>query len=65
MHGSQGGQGGNEYNASAAEGLSTSQLAAANAGNAADQILWGLNYIAVTYGSPVAALSHEQTYGWY
>lgn len=65
LHGSKGGQGGNEFNASASEGLSTAQLASANAGNAASQILWGLNYILATYGSPAAALAHENSNGWY
>lgn len=65
LHGTEGGQGGNEYNASDSEGLTTAQLAGANAGNAADQILWGLAYIAVTYGSPCSALDHENANGWY
>ena len=33
--------------------------------NAATQIRWGLGYIKSTYGSPCAAWSHEQAYGWY
>jgi hypothetical protein len=33
--------------------------------SAATQIRWGLGYIKSTYGSPCAAWSHEQTYGWY
>jgi len=65
LHGTQGGQGGNEYNASDPEGLTTAQLAGANAGSAADQILWGLNYILSTYGSPCSAWAHEQSNGWY
>lgn len=65
LHGSQGGQGGNEYSSSDSEGLTTAQLQGANSGNAADQILWGLNYIASTYGTPSAAWAHEQAYGWY
>jgi hypothetical protein len=33
--------------------------------NAATQIDWGLGYIKDTYGSPCAALGHEQATGWY
>ena len=33
--------------------------------SAATQIRWGLGYIKSTYGSPCAAWSHEQAYGWY
>jgi hypothetical protein len=33
--------------------------------NAATQIEWGLEYIKDTYGSPCAALGHEQATGWY
>lgn len=29
------------------------------------QIKWGLGYIQSTYGTPCAAWSHEQGYGWY
>jgi cell wall-associated NlpC family hydrolase len=29
------------------------------------QILWGLWYIKTTYGSPIAALAHENSAGWY
>lgn len=65
LHGNRGGQGGNEFNASDAEGLTSTQLAQANAGNATAQILWGLNYILATYGSPAAAWQHEQSAGWY
>lgn len=65
LHGNKGGQGGNEFNSSDPEGLTAAQLAGANSGNVADQILWGLNYIRTTYGSPVAALSHENSAGWY
>jgi hypothetical protein len=46
-------------------GLTAAQDSGANSGNAADQILWGLNYIAKTYGSPCAAWSHEQSNNWY
>jgi hypothetical protein len=65
LHGTVGGVGGNEYSASDPEGLSAAQLAGANEGNAYDQILWGLNYIKNTYGSPAAAWEHEQAQGWY
>jgi hypothetical protein len=33
--------------------------------SAATQIRWGLGYIRSVYGSPCAAWSHEQSYGWY
>jgi hypothetical protein len=33
--------------------------------NPATQILWGLEYIQSTYGSPCAAWSHEEATGWY
>ena len=33
--------------------------------SAATQIRWGLGYIRSVYGSPCAAWSHEQAYGWY
>jgi hypothetical protein len=46
-------------------GLTAAQAAAANAGSAAAQILWGLNYILDTYGSPAAAWQHEQANNWY
>lgn len=46
-------------------GLTTSQAIAANNGNASDQILWGIGYIAARYGSPSAALAHENTFGFY
>lgn len=38
---------------------------AANDGNAAAQIAWGLSYIQSTYGSPSAAWAHETSAGWY
>jgi hypothetical protein len=65
LHGNVGGLGGNEYNAAAPFGLTAAQLKAANNGNAAAQILWGLNYVLTTYGSPCAAWAHEQSQGWY
>ena len=46
-------------------GLSAAQAQQANCGNADDQALWMVNYIAATYGSPEAAWSHEQSAGWY
>jgi hypothetical protein len=33
--------------------------------NPVTQIKWGLNYIKARYGSPSAAWSHSQSYGWY
>jgi hypothetical protein len=33
--------------------------------NPVTQIRWGLGYIQSVYGSPCAAWSHEQAYGWY
>lgn len=38
---------------------------AANDGNAAAQITWGLSYIKSAYGSPSAAWAHEEANGWY
>jgi cell wall-associated NlpC family hydrolase len=29
------------------------------------QIIWGIDYIRATYGTPQAAWAHETTYGWY
>ena len=65
LHGNKGGVGGNEYNASDAEGLSATQLAEANNGDPTEQIIWGLNYIKGRYGSPIAALAHENADHWY
>lgn len=36
-----------------------------NLGDYQAQILWGLQYIKDTYGSPSAAWAHEQRYNWY
>lgn len=50
------------------QALPGSKMASAGADwqtNAATQIRWGLGYIQSTYGSPCAAWSHEQAYGWY
>ena len=33
--------------------------------NPVTQIKWGLGYIAATYGTPCAALSHSNSYGYY
>jgi hypothetical protein len=33
--------------------------------NAATQITWGLNYIAGRYGTPVNAMGHSASHGWY
>lgn len=65
LHGSQGGTGGDEYSASDPEGLTGPQLAAANDGDAYQQIRWGLGYIANTYETPCQAWAHEETDGWY
>lgn len=65
LHGTAGGQGGNEFSPSAPEGLTPAQLQGANNGVASDQILWGLRYIAGTYGTPCAAWDHETTHSWY
>jgi len=34
-------------------------------GDYKNQVVWGLNYIRSTYGSPAAAEAHEQASGWY
>ncbi len=50
------------------QALPGSKMASAGADwqtNAATQIRWGLGYIQSAYGSPCAAWSHEQAYGWY
>ena len=50
------------------QALPGSKMASAGADwqtSAATQIRWGLGYIQSTYGSPCAAWSHEQAYGWY
>ena len=64
-HGTPGGaapDGTNEYGG---YGLSAAQAKAANSGSSYWQIIWGLHYIAATYGSPSAAWSHEQSHNWY
>lgn len=64
-HGVSGGaapDGTNEYGGF---GLSTAQAKAANSGSAYWQIVWGLNYVAATYGSPQSAWEHEASNGWY
>lgn len=38
---------------------------AANSGSALAQIQWGIDYIAQRYGSPSAAMAHENSAGWY
>jgi hypothetical protein len=53
---------GNEYGG---YGLSAAQAKSANSGSAADQILWGIDYIEQTYGSPSQAWAHEESAGWY
>ena len=54
---------GNEYGPD--YGLSCQQAAEANSGSGLQQIRWGLGYIRARYGSPTAAWTHEQRYGWY
>ena len=46
-------------------GLSVAEAQAANCGSVRWQIEWGLGYIKSTYGSPDAALAHEDSDGWY
>lgn len=53
----------NEYGAQ--YGLTAAEARQANAGSVRWQIEWGLGYIQSRYGSPQAALQHENTYGWY
>ncbi len=50
------------------QALPGSKMASAGADwqtDAATQIRWGLGYIRSVYGSPCAAWSHEEAYGWY
>jgi hypothetical protein len=50
------------------QALPGSKMASAGADwqtDAATQIRWGLGYIQSVYGSPCAAWSHEEAYGWY
>ena len=50
------------------QALPGSKMASAGADwqtSAATQIRWGLGYIRSVYGSPCAAWSHEEAYGWY
>jgi len=46
-------------------GLTTSQAAAANDGSAYAQILWGIGFIADTYGGPSEALAVHDEYDRY
>lgn len=46
-------------------GLSDAQARSANAGVAYWQMVWGMNYIHDTYGTPAGAWNHEQTHNWY
>lgn len=46
-------------------GVSDAMAKAANSGDPASQITWGLQYIKQTYGSPSAAWGHEQSANWY
>lgn len=61
--GTAGKNGRNEYGAE--YGLTVAQAQAANSGNASDQILWGIGYIAADYGDPVHAEAHEKQHNWY
>jgi hypothetical protein len=36
-----------------------------NLGDYKAQVIWGLNYIKSTYGSPSAAWAHERAFNWY
>ncbi|MBA8816358.1 chemotaxis protein histidine kinase CheA [Microbacterium halimionae] len=50
------------------QALPGSKMASAGADwatNATTQIVWGLGYIAGSYGSPCGAWSHSQSTGWY
>ena len=46
-------------------GLNDAEAKAANSGDAGEQAVWMCNYIAATYGDPIAAWAHEQANGWY
>lgn len=46
-------------------GLTASQAASANCGNAYYQVIWMMNYIKQRYGNPCAALNHENSNHWY
>jgi hypothetical protein len=46
-------------------GLSCAEAQQANAGSVRWQIEWGLGYIKSRYGSPAAALAHENANSWY
>ena len=46
-------------------GLTCAEAQQANAGSVRWQIEWGLSYIKARYGSPTAALAHENANNWY
>lgn len=46
-------------------GLTAAQARAANEGNPVYQIIWGLNYIKQTYGTPSAAYAFDKAHGGY
>ena len=46
-------------------GLTCAEAQQANAGSVRWQIEWGLSYIKNRYGSPTAALAHENANSWY
>lgn len=66
-HGTAGtaGRYGNEYGAN--YGLSTSEARAANNGDAASEVKWGLGYLHDRYGTPCAAWAFERSHtpNWY
>jgi hypothetical protein len=57
-----GGSLGNEYGG---YGLTAAQAQSANSGSASWQLVWMMNYIKATYGSPEGAEQSEQTRGYY
>jgi hypothetical protein len=46
-------------------GVPDATARAANSGNASAQLVWMMAYIKATYGDPVNAWAHEQSYHWY
>jgi hypothetical protein len=58
-HGQPGGAAPNGENNYGGYGLTPAEARAANEGDPVYQIIWGLNYIKETYGSPSAALAEE------
>lgn len=56
---------GSQHNEYGGYGISDSMAQAANSGDPAAQITWGLQYIKETYGDPIAAWQHEVNNNWY